>query len=111
MELRRLEISCQFLYFETVRIFLNVLLRLRDACICHVGVIVMMFLGLNCDNLCFYFYKKKKKKIFTAIILPSFFSDLTSFFFRIILGKILLVFLCRIMSAISSQRRVRQRIE
>jgi hypothetical protein len=60
MELRRLEISCQFLYFETVRIFLNVLLRLRDACICHVGVIVMMFLGLNCDNLCFYFYKKKK---------------------------------------------------
>jgi hypothetical protein len=34
-----------------------------------LGLFVIMFLGLNCDILCLYFYKSP----FTAIILPIFF--------------------------------------
>jgi hypothetical protein len=64
-----------------------------------LGLFVMMFLGLNCDIFCLYFYKSFFLPLFGLVFYP----DLTSiFFFPIILGKILLVFLCRIMSAISS---------
>jgi hypothetical protein len=70
---------------------------------------VIMFLGLNCDILYFYFYQNAF--FLLPLFCPVFYPDLTSIFFRIILGKIVLVFLCRIMSAISSQRRVRQRTE
>jgi hypothetical protein len=62
-----------------------------------LGLFVMMFLGLNCDIFSPYFCKS----FFTTVILPNFY-DLTRFFWTI-LGKILLVSLCRIMSAISSQ--------
>jgi hypothetical protein len=41
-----------------------------------LGLFGMMFLELNCDILCLYFYKS----LFTAVILPNFYHDLTSTF-------------------------------
>jgi hypothetical protein len=50
------------------------------------------------------------KVLCTAIILPNLYHDLTSIFLDYFLRN-LVVFLCRIMSAVSSQYRIHQRTE
>jgi hypothetical protein len=49
-----------------------------------LGLFVMMFLGLNCDIFCLYFYKSFFLPLFGLVFYP----DLTSiFFFRLFLAK------------------------
>jgi len=52
-----------------------------------------------------------KKVLFIAVILPIFFYTNKNIFFMDYVWKNSCWFFCRIMSAISSQRRVRQRTE
>jgi hypothetical protein len=67
-----------------------------------LGLFVMMFLGLNCSVFIL------AKVLFIAVILPNIFHDLTRLSFWIFTAN-LVGFLCRIMSAGSPPRRVRQR--
>jgi hypothetical protein len=71
----------------------------------HISA-MLKFFGLNCDILCIYFYTSPVYCCYSA----KFSFSLTRIFLDYFWQNSCLIF-CRIMSAISSQRRVRQRIE